>query len=156
MTNLVVQNFAANVCLATGSSPIMSNNGLEAADLASLSGALVINIGTVTPDMLSNYLIAMRAYNSLPTPGPIVFDPVGGSTTSVHRATIKQLLAGGFFDYIKGNEGEIKAVSGPSPGPSSGGQQQQQRDVDSGPSTTLRKKPPSSNPSPNANAASCS
>ena len=108
MTNLVVQNFAANVCLATGSSPIMSNNGLEAADLASLS----------------NYLIAMRAYNSLPTPGPIVFDPVGGSATSVRRAAIKQLLAGGFFDCIKGNEGEIKTVSDPSPGPSSGGQQQ--------------------------------
>lgn len=140
MTNLVVQNFAANVCLATGSSPIMSNNGLEAADLASLSGALVINMGTITPDMLSNYLNAMRAYNSLPTPGPIVFDPVGGGATSVRRAAIKQLLAGGFFDCIKGNEGEIKAVSDTSPGPSSGGQQQQQQQqqhgVDSGPSTT--------------------
>jgi len=136
MTNLVVQNFAANVCLATGSSPIMSNNGLEAADLASLRGALVINMGTVTPDILSNYLIAMHAYNSLPTPGSIVFDPVGGGATSVRRAAIKQLLAGGFFDCIKGNEGEIKAVSDPFPGPSSQGRQQQQRGVDSGPSTT--------------------
>jgi thiamine-phosphate diphosphorylase/hydroxyethylthiazole kinase len=134
MTNLVVQNFAANVCLATGSSPIMSNNGLEAPDLASLSGALVINMGTVTPETLSNYLLAMRAYNSVSTPGPIVFDPVGGGATSVRRDAIKQLLAGGFFDCIKGNEGEIKTVFDPSPrsGPSS----QQQRGVDSGPSTS--------------------
>ncbi|KAK3061316.1 thiamine biosynthetic bifunctional enzyme, partial [Teratosphaeriaceae sp. CCFEE 6253] len=40
MTNLVVQNFAANVALAIGSSPIMSNNGLEAGDLAALGGSL--------------------------------------------------------------------------------------------------------------------
>ena len=133
MTNLVVQNFAANVCLATGSSPIMSNNGLEAPDLASLSGALVINMGTVTPDTLSNYFLAMRAYNSLPNPGPIVFDPVGGGATAVRRSAIKKLLAGGFFDCIKGNEGEIKTVFDPSPPTSSS---EQQRGVDSGPSTS--------------------
>jgi thiamine-phosphate diphosphorylase/hydroxyethylthiazole kinase len=33
MTNLVVQNFAANVALSVGGSPIMSNYGEEAADL---------------------------------------------------------------------------------------------------------------------------
>jgi thiamine-phosphate diphosphorylase/hydroxyethylthiazole kinase len=136
MTNLVVQNFAANVCLATGSSPIMSNNGLEAADLASLRGALVINMGTITPDILSNYLIAIRAYNSLPTPGPIVFDPVGGGATSARRTAVKQLLASGFFDCIKGNEEEIKAIFDPFPSPSFEEQQQQQRGVDSGPSST--------------------
>lgn len=126
MTNTVVQNFAANVCLATGSSPIMSGNGLEAPDLASLHGALVINMGTVVPDTLSNYLLAMRAYNALAN--PIVFDPVGGGATQVRRDAIKTLLAGGFFDVIKGNEGEIKAVSGSTT--------EQQRGVDSGPSTS--------------------
>lgn len=125
MTNLVVQNFAANVCLATGSSPIMSNNGAEAPDLAALHGALVINMGTVTPDTLSNYLLAMRAYNA--AANPIVFDPVGGGATAVRRSAIKSLMAGGFFDVIKGNEGEIKAVSGSA---------EQQRGVDSGPSTS--------------------
>ena len=45
MTNTVVQNFAANVCLATGCSPIMSTNGHEAEALAKLGGALVVNIG---------------------------------------------------------------------------------------------------------------
>lgn len=49
MTNLVVQNLAANVALAVGASPIMSNYGEEAKDLAKLGGALVINMGTVTP-----------------------------------------------------------------------------------------------------------
>jgi thiamine-phosphate diphosphorylase / hydroxyethylthiazole kinase len=105
MTNTVVQNFAANVCLATGSSPIMSINGPEAADLAQLGGALVINMGTVTPETLENYLMGMKAYNA--TANPVLLDPVGGGATSVRRAAIKQLLAGGFFDVIKGNEGKF-------------------------------------------------
>jgi thiamine-phosphate diphosphorylase/hydroxyethylthiazole kinase len=126
MTNTVVQNFAANVCLATGSSPIMSLNGPEAVDLAKLGGALVINMGTVTSDLLDTYLMGMKAYNA--TGNPVVFDPVGGGATSVRKAAIKQLLAGGFFDVIKGNEGEISAVIGTS--------NVQQRGVDSGTSAS--------------------
>lgn len=71
----VVQNFAANVALAVGASPIMSNNGDEAADLAKLGGALVINMGTVTSESLQNYLKALKAYNQADR--PVVFDPVG-------------------------------------------------------------------------------
>ncbi len=70
-----MQNFAANVALAVGASPIMSNNGEEAADLAKLGGALVINMGTVTPDSIRNYLAALKAYNGAER--PVVFDPVG-------------------------------------------------------------------------------
>ena len=75
MTNLVVQNLAANVALAVGASPIMANYAEEAADLARFGGALVLNMGTVTPDGLTNYLQALRAYNDAGR--PVVFDPVG-------------------------------------------------------------------------------
>jgi thiamine-phosphate diphosphorylase / hydroxyethylthiazole kinase len=75
MTNLVVQNFAANVALSVGASPIMANYAEEAKDLANLGGALVINMGTVTPDGLKNYLQALKAYNDVG--GPVVYDPVG-------------------------------------------------------------------------------
>jgi len=125
MTNLVVQNFAANVALAVGGSPIMANYGEEAQDLSKLGGALVINMGTVTPDGLQNYAQALQAYNL--AGGPVVFDPVGGGATSVRRSAIKTLLSKGYFDVIKGNEGEIKAVLG---------SLIQQKGVDSGPSTT--------------------
>lgn len=124
MTNLVVQNFAANVALSVGGSPIMANYGEEAGDLCRLGGALVINMGTVTPDGLHNYAQALQAYNLVG--GPVVFDPVGGGATSVRRAAIKTLSAKGYFDVIKGNEGEIKAVFG---------SLVQQRGVDSGVST---------------------
>lgn len=126
MTNTVVQNFAANVCLATGSSPIMSLNGNEAADLAKLGGGLVINMGTITPDIMTAYQAGVKAYNA--AGNPVVFDPVGGGATAVRRGAIQTLLKAGFYSVIKGNEGEISAVIGTST--------VQQRGVDSGPSTS--------------------
>ena len=125
MTNLVVQNFAANVALAVGASPIMANYAQEAEDLSKLGGSLVINMGTVTPDGLDNYLQALQAYNAVG--GPVVFDPVGAGATAVRKGAVKSLMAGGYFDLIKGNEGEIKTVVGETDA--------QQRGVDSGQST---------------------
>lgn len=110
MTNLVVQNFAANVALAIGSSPIMSNNGLEAADLAALGGSLVINMGTTTPEIRANHLRALAAYNA--AGGPTLLDPVGAGATAQRREGVQALMAGGYFDVIKGNEGEIRTVAG--------------------------------------------
>lgn len=53
----------------------MANYAEEAADLAKLGGALVVNMGTVTPDGLKNYVQALKAYNDAGR--PVVFDPVG-------------------------------------------------------------------------------
>ncbi|KAF2477604.1 TMP-TENI-domain-containing protein [Lindgomyces ingoldianus] len=109
MTNLVVQNFAANVALCIGASPIMSNNGDEAPDLARLGGGLVINMGTATPDSLANHQKAIEAYNSVG--GPIVLDPVGAGATAARKEALAFLMASGYFDLIKGNEREIMAVA---------------------------------------------
>lgn len=122
MTNLVVQNFAANVALAIGASPIMSNNGLEAGDLAALGGALVVNMGSTTPEARRDHLQAVAAYNA--AGGPVVLDPVGAGATEQRREGTRALLAGGYFDCVKGNEGEIRTVSG--------ARGVQQRGVDSG------------------------
>ena len=109
MTNLVVQNFAANVALSVGASPIMSNYGAEATDLSKLGGALVVNMGTVTPEGLANYQAAITAYNA--AGGPIVLDPVGAGATSIRRDALAKLMGAGYFDLIKGNESEILAVA---------------------------------------------
>ncbi|KAF4461181.1 thiamine-phosphate diphosphorylase [Fusarium albosuccineum] len=110
MTNLVVQNFAANVALCVGASPIMANYAEEAADLANLGAALVVNMGTVTPDGLKNYLQAIKAYNDAGR--PVILDPVGAGATAVRRNAVKSLLDAGHFTVIKGNEGEIQTVAG--------------------------------------------
>jgi thiamine-phosphate diphosphorylase/hydroxyethylthiazole kinase len=125
MTNMVVQNFAANVALAIGASPIMSKYGEEAFDLAKLGGSLVINMGTLTPEAVENYLLALRAYNM--EGGPVILDPVGAGATTIRMSAVKSLMAGGYFDLIKGNENEIKTVFGQAGA--------QQRGVDSGVST---------------------
>jgi thiamine-phosphate diphosphorylase/hydroxyethylthiazole kinase len=109
MTNLVVQNFAANVALAIGASPIMANYAAEAHDLAQLGGALVVNMGTVTPDGLVNYKQAIAAYSL--AGGPIVLDPVGAGATKVRMGALADLMANGYFDLVKGNEREIVAVA---------------------------------------------
>ncbi|KIV92097.1 hydroxyethylthiazole kinase [Exophiala mesophila] len=130
MTNTVVQNFAANVAIATGASPIMSDNGPEAPDLARLGGGLVINMGTATPEKMKSFLAGLQAYNQVGS--PVILDPVGGGATALRREAIKTLLAAGFFSVIKGNEGEIGAVVGASG--------VQQRGVDSGPSTSTHEE----------------
>ena len=126
MTNLVVQNFAANVAICIGASPIMANYGEEAKDLASLGGSLVVNMGTVTPDGLANYTQAIRAYNEIG--GPVLLDPVGAGATAVRRGAVKTLMTAGYFDVIKGNENEILTVLGE--------EMRQQKGVDSGASTS--------------------
>ena len=47
VTNLVVTAFNANVLLAAGASPIMAHALEEVADMVRLSGAVVVNIGTL-------------------------------------------------------------------------------------------------------------
>lgn len=104
----------------------MANYGEEAADLARIGGSLVINMGTVTPDGISNYLQALKAYNS--HGGPVLFDPVGAGATNIRREAVDLLLNGGYFDVIKGNENEINTIVGQDG--------QQQKGVDAGTSTT--------------------
>lgn len=130
MTNLVVQNFAASVALAIGASPIMSNSGAEAPDLAALAGGLVINMGTATPDALLNHRLAIAAYNA--AGAPVILDPVGAGATSARKDALALLMAAGFFTLIKGNEREILAVAQASGLPVSSPPAGQQRGVDSG------------------------
>ncbi|KAM3503267.1 hypothetical protein MY10362_004306 [Beauveria mimosiformis] len=130
MTNLVVQNFAANVALAVGASPIMSNYAAEAADLAKLGGALVVNMGTVTPEGLANYKQAIKAYNDANR--PVILDPVGAGATAIRRAASAEILALGRFAVIKGNVAEIQTLHGHSSSSSpSSSSAPQQRGVDS-------------------------
>ncbi|KGY15062.1 hydroxyethylthiazole kinase [Paracoccidioides brasiliensis Pb03] len=130
MINFVVANFAANVAIAIGASPIMSGYGPEASDLAKNGGSLLINMGTLNDEAIDHYIQALRAYNA--EGNPVVFDPVGAGATDIRRRAVKQLLAGGYFDVIKGNESELIQVYGKTPG--------RQVGVDSGPSLLSRRE----------------
>ena len=49
ITNVVTVNDCANITLAIGASPIMATAQEEVEEIVSLSKALVLNIGTLTP-----------------------------------------------------------------------------------------------------------
>lgn len=108
ITNKVHQNFGANVTLALGSSPIMSEVASEVADLAAIPNAtLLVNTGTVAPlDMLKT---SIAAYNHKKR--PIVFDPVGYSATSTRLVLNDSLLSYGQYTCVKGNAGEILSLA---------------------------------------------
>ncbi len=55
ITNDVVRTFTANGLLAIGASPVMSECSEDLKDLIVHASALLINIGTLTPDKVSYY-----------------------------------------------------------------------------------------------------
>jgi thiamine-phosphate diphosphorylase/hydroxyethylthiazole kinase len=59
-------------------------------------------------------------------------DPVGAAATEVRKNAVKELMTGGYFDLIKGNEGELKQIWGRVSG--------RQHGVDSGPSTMNKRE----------------
>ncbi|KAF3224311.1 hypothetical protein TWF191_006093 [Orbilia oligospora] len=113
ITNAVVKNFSANVTLAVGGSPIMSDNLEEVADLAAIAphSACLVNMGTSGPGERRLYLQAIRENNKAGK--PVVFDPVGAGATGMRKETVKWVLDEcGYVDVIKGNEGEIRTIAG--------------------------------------------
>jgi hydroxyethylthiazole kinase len=110
ITNLVVMAVNANALLAAGASPVMAHALPEAADMARLAGALVINIGTLEPDWVEAMEAAMRA--AAAAGKPIVLDPVGAGATAYRNQTLARLLAAVSPRVIRGNASEIMALAG--------------------------------------------
>ena len=75
ITNYVTVNDVANCILAIGASPIMADDIAEAADITSISKALVINMGTLNARTVESMVAAGKKANELGV--PVVFDPVG-------------------------------------------------------------------------------
>ena len=56
ITNYVVMNYTANALLACGASPVMAHALEEVEEMVSFAGALVLNIGTLTPQWVEAML----------------------------------------------------------------------------------------------------
>src|ERR1700742_2815763 len=63
ITNYVAMNIAANVMLAAGASPAMVHAEEEAGEFAAISGALTINIGTLSTGWLAGMRAAAKSAN---------------------------------------------------------------------------------------------
>jgi hydroxyethylthiazole kinase len=110
ITNLVVNNTAANALLAIGASPVMAYAHEEVADMAQIASALALNMGTLTPDIVSAMRLAGHAANR--TGVPIVFDPVGMGATPYRTQVAADIVRELECTVIRGNAGEIGLLVG--------------------------------------------
>lgn len=110
ITNTVVTNFTANVLLAAGAAPIMSEGAAEAESLARMADALLLNIGTLHTRQITYIMKAGEFANKFGK--PVVFDPVGVGATPYRNMTSLQILNDLKLALIRGNYGEISFLAG--------------------------------------------
>ena len=84
ITNYVTVNDVANILLACGGSPIMSDDIEEVEEITSICGGLNINIGTLNQRTIPAMFAAGKKAESLNH--PILLDPVGaGASYPAHQ-----------------------------------------------------------------------
>ncbi len=110
ITNYVVMNQTANATLALGALPVMAHAREEVEEMVALAGALVLNIGTLSPQWVDAMLLAGKAANEHGI--PVVLDPVGAGATGYRTETARRLLDEVKVAVLRGNQGEVATLVG--------------------------------------------
>jgi hydroxyethylthiazole kinase len=110
LTNWVTIYDCANVVKVLGASPVMAHAPEEVADMAKLASALVLNIGTLTVQMVEAMKLAAQNANARGI--PVVLDVCGAGATPFRDQKSLELLEEVRIDIIKGNASEVARVSG--------------------------------------------
>jgi len=110
ITNYVVMNETANATLALGALPVMAHAREEVEEMVGLAGALVLNIGTLSPHWVEAMLAAGKAANERGV--PVVLDPVGAGATRYRTETARRLLDEVDVAVLRGNQGEVATLVG--------------------------------------------
>ena len=110
ITNYVTVNDVANAILAIGGSPIMADDIAEAGEIAAVSRALVINIGTLNARTVESMTAAGKAANEHGV--PVVLDPVGAGASALRCQCVDRLLREVRFSIIRGNLSEVSYIAG--------------------------------------------
>ena len=109
ITNYVTVNDVANVLLACGGSPIMSDEPDDVSDITSICGGLNINIGTLNKRSIEAMFVAGKKANELKH--VVSLDPVGAGASALRTNTAIKLIKEIKFDIIRGNISEIKTLA---------------------------------------------
>jgi len=109
ITNYVVMNYTANALLACGASPVMAHAEEEVEEMVSFAGALVLNIGTLTPYWIDSMLKAGRRANELNI--PVILDPVGSGATKLRTEAARRLINSLAINVVRGNASEVLSLA---------------------------------------------
>lgn len=109
ITNYVTVNDVANILLACGGSPIMSDEVEDVEDITSICNGLNINIGTLHKSSIEGMLRAGKKANNLHH--PILLDPVGAGASEFRTETALRLMQELNLAVIRGNISEIKTLA---------------------------------------------
>lgn len=130
LTSHVSSTLSANIALAFSASPIMSHQEAEAEDLDKVTGAIVLNIGTIGEEARRGMRAVGGAANR--SGKPIVLDPVGVGASSFRKEVVDEILNHTQITLLKGNAAELSSIAGLS--------EVQSRGVDSGSGTLKNPK----------------
>lgn len=109
ITNYVTVNDVANVLLAAGASPIMSDDEGEVEEITSICNGLCINIGTLNKATIPAMFLAGKKAGELDH--ALVLDPVGAGASKLRTETAVALMEAIPFHVIRGNISEIKTLA---------------------------------------------
>ncbi|MEG2893421.1 MAG: hydroxyethylthiazole kinase [Clostridium sp.] len=108
ITNYVTINDCANILLASGASPIMADDPLEAEDITGICRGLNINAGTLNENTIKAMNLAAK--RSMEIGNPIILDPVGVGASKLRNKVIFDFVENIKFSVIRGNISEIKTI----------------------------------------------
>ena len=110
ITNYVTVNDVANVLLACGGSPIMSDEPLDVEEITALCGGLNLNIGTLHEKSIEGMLRAGKKSNEMGH--PVLLDPVGAGASRFRTETAIRLMREVRMAAVRGNISEVRALAG--------------------------------------------
>lgn len=109
ITNYVTAGDVANLLLAAGASPVMTDHPAETASTASASDGLVLNLGTLKIGSVTAMIHAGRAANRKGI--PVVLDPVGIGVSAHRRHAARRILSRVSVSIVRGNSSEIRTLA---------------------------------------------
>lgn len=109
ITNYVTVNDVANILLACGGSPIMSDEPDDVEDITSICGGLNINLGTLNKRSIEGMFRAGKKAQECHH--VLLLDPVGVGASKLRTETAFRLMETLSFTAIRGNISEIKTLA---------------------------------------------
>lgn len=110
ITNFVVMNETANATLCIGALPVMAHAKEEVSEMVAFAGALLLNIGTLTPELIDSMILAGKRANELGV--PVILDPVGAGATKLRTESTRRIMDEVKLAIIRGNGAEVGIIAG--------------------------------------------